>query len=273
MDAVLQLVPEAERAVAASSAEVVAAATAEWAAPLLGAAAPKLARNLAYTIAAIAPALGPDRLGVIARYSAWTFALDDRFDDPAREEAGIRALAADVSGDPLLGPALAEALAGVDPYASPEAMAVIEAAVADDVAAGAEHALLSRAVFAGSEPAPSLEDYLDLAGRSIGYRTVALLVLAVAECWPADQNAVRDALVAGSRAVRLANDLRSAARHRAEGTLDVLLVATQKEARAVMLASVREHNRIAATLPEAAASVLVNCLRVSVGLYQASDLR
>ncbi|MCW2505400.1 MAG: terpene synthase [Actinomycetia bacterium] len=276
MDAVLQLVPEAERAAAAASAEWVAAEIADWASSLLGPAAPKLVRNLAYTIAAIAPGLPPDRQAVVARYSAWTFALDDRFDDPGREEAGIRALAEGVAADPVLAPSLAEALAGVVPYASAEAMALIEATVADDVRAGAEHALLSRAVFTGSEPPPSLPDYLDLASRSIGYRTIVLLLLALAECWPADaeqQDTVRDALTAGCRAVRLANDQRSAARHRAEGTLDVLLLATQKEARAMMLASMREHNAIAGTLPVAAASVLLNSLRVSVGLYQSSDLR
>ncbi|MDQ1647347.1 MAG: hypothetical protein QOJ50_3531, partial [Cryptosporangiaceae bacterium] len=259
MDSVLQLVPEAERAAAAASAEGVAAEITEWASPLLGAAAPKLVRNLAYTIAAIAPGLPPDRQAVVARYSAWTFALDDRFDDPGREEAGIRALAEGVAADPVLGPTLAEALAGVAPYASAEAMALIEATVADDVRAGAEHALLSRAVFAGSEPPPSLADYLDLAARSIGYRTIVLLLLALAECWPADaeqQDTVRDALTAGCLAVRLANDQRSAARHRAEGTLDVLLLATQKEARAMMLASMREHNAIAGRLPMTAASVL-----------------
>src|SRR4029077_336698 len=110
MDAVLQLVPEAGRAAAAERAEVVAAETAVWAAPLLGAAAPKIARNLAYTIAAIAPGLPTDRQAILARHSGRTFVVDDRFDATGRAEAGIRALANDVHADPVLGPALAEAL-------------------------------------------------------------------------------------------------------------------------------------------------------------------
>jgi hypothetical protein len=280
MDPLLELVPADERPVVTAAAGEIRAATQAWAASRLGASGPGLCARLAATVAAIAPSLPADRLALLTRYALWTFLLDDSLDDPSRTVADIQRTSASVGqvldGSAPAGP-VAEVLAELLPHiARFDRGGRIPGAIRDDVAAGATHATLSRRVASGEEAAPCAEDYLALASRSIGYRTVGLLLLLLLGHRTA---AAGEPLTWAGRAVRLANDVRSAARHRAEGTLDVLSLRTRASVpvtRELALRWIAEavdaHDRLAAVLP-GTGPALVRSLRISVGMYGVTQLR
>jgi hypothetical protein len=283
VETLMRLVPDSERSAVTAGATRARADTAEWALARLGAPGPKLCANLATTLAAIAPALPAERLALLTRYCLWTFMLDDSLDDPARTMDVVRAAADQLAGGS--GPVaatLAELLPLARPYDQAGLLPRIVEAVREDVAGGVEHAVLSRRVASGETPAPTAEDYLDLAARSISYRSVSLLLLLLLDQHDsllAYFGRVSDALTLGCRAVRLANDLRSAARHRAEGTLDVLALRTRSGdpvtpelATRWLVHHADAHDALLAHIP-GCGPALIRSLRISVGMYRTGQLR
>jgi hypothetical protein len=299
MDALLDLVPSAERSTVTANARHLARSNRAWALDRLGAAGPGLCDNLAVTVAAIAPALGPPDLEPLVRLCLWTFLIDDRLDDPGADPARLRAVGARVqaaldappahTGDPVVD-TLTEVFA---PLAARCPGGALVGRLRDELraatAAGVVHAVLSRRVARGRAEPPPAEEYLDLAGRHINYRSfaVALLIMldgAVLDGPVLDGAAGREpldrALEAAGRAVRLANDLRSVERHRREGNLNVLLLrhsdgtpVTRRAVQEEIERYARRHDASAAALGRPHGPALVNSLRVSVGLYRLGQLR
>jgi hypothetical protein len=278
----LQLVPAAERPAAEAMAKQVAGDNNDWALGLLGGTGTMLCENLAYAVTAIAPALDRERLGVLTRFTLWTFRLDNLLDDPATPVAELVAIEA----------RLAEALRTRE--SSPaDALAVtllrlIDAldgdpalldSLLDDIAGTVAHATLSRRVAAGECAAPPAEEYLAVASRSINYRSVAVALLLLEAPWAGDRGRLDEALTVGCRAIRLANDLRSVERHRREGALNVLLL-RDRAGEPVTRGAVEDQidrliDRHDALLSGGTSSerALVNGLRVSVGVYRVGQLR
>jgi hypothetical protein len=253
------------------------------------------AERLATVVAAIAPHLDADALGVLARYSLWAIALDDRLDAPEADPAALRALADRVcrivTGDRYAGPdavlsALVDLLHRLRTYGVDGVLlARMGGALCDAVRAAVDHAARCRAIRCGREPVPSLAEYLALGQRDVNYRSFAYgLVLLTGDRLPVDAvERIDAALTPASRAVRLANDLRSANRDRADGRLNALRVPDRAGAppsaaavRGYVADLVRRHDRILRDAPPVWARTrlaLINSLRVSVGLYRVGDLR
>jgi hypothetical protein len=294
----LQLVPEPDRIRAGVKAVQVGVDNTTWATERLGASGPKLCKNLAYAGAAIAPRLPRHKLALFNRFTLWTFVIDNMLDDPAAGPDDVRAtgnavrrsLAAgsvDGNDNPAVR-VLWELIPELAAQHGEDALTPFADALDDDIAGSIQHSLLSRSVTAGHEPAPTAEDYLPVAARSINYRAVAhvllLLVLDDPRSWQAHLGTLNDALTAACRAIRLANDLRSVERHRKEGALNVLLLNTAEGAPAQrhdiekqIEQHVHDHDSALAELPggtsSAAAAALINSLRVSVGVYRVGQLR
>ncbi|WP_018349711.1 terpene synthase family protein [Longispora albida] len=263
MTTALRLVPAAQRPIAALKARRVQHDVMPWAVELLGPAGGRAGRALAHAVTAIAPALRVVQLARLTRFAVWTFLYDNVMDSSGAGQAELReteqTVQAVLAGEPPSGrvaTALAKVLAGL-----PSSPALL-AALADDAAGSLEHALLSR-----SGEHPSLVDYLAVASRSIGYRGWAHALLAVtrAEAGPE----LDAALGWACQAVRLANDLRSADKDLAAGTLNAL--ALPGADRAALDAEIDRCARLHDEL--AGSALLVNSLRVSVGIYRLGDLR
>ena len=159
--------------------------------------------------------------------------------------------------------------------------------IADGVTAALDHAHLSRRTARRRRRVrpPTAEQYLETASRHIHYRSFAhcLLLLSGAEIPRAAMDMVDDALTAGSRAVRLVNDLRTAPKDRAEGSNILRLRSrTGRRTSADAVKHRVEHNirvhgvlaeaGVAAGMSASVAALLVNSLRVAVGVYQTTDL-
>jgi hypothetical protein len=128
-------------------------------------------------------------------------------------------------------------------------------------------------VGSGTEPPPTLERYLALADQDVNYRGFAY-ALAVLAGSPVDNAVLDAALVPACRAVRLANDVRSADRDRAAGRLNVLSLrradGTPVTEQAVWRAVDRcvcRHDTIVAD------PTLSHSLHAAVAMYRAGDLR
>jgi hypothetical protein len=257
---------------------------------------PQLAGRLAAVIAAIATyarsgpmqlretgpeqALDDDRQALLARYSLWMVQLDDRLDEPGADPAALRAfteaLAAEARSGAGDGP-LAEILAAFRRYG--DTTHLVEA-LCDAMDAAVEQAARDPAVL------PSPDEYLAVASRDINYRSFAhALVLLVGGTRPAAVlRAVDAALEPASRAVRLANDLRTVDRDLAAGRLNVLSL-RHPNGGPVRVATVvrqiadavRHHDQLLGakglSADPAIAAALRNSLHVAIGLYRAGDLR
>lgn len=253
---------------------------------------PGLGRSLCLVIAAIAPALRYDRLALLARYAGWTIRLDDRLDRPDPDPADLRELRDAVAAvtaaaepgrpapaDPVvreLARLLAE-LAGLD-RSGGAALARLRAELRSAVASGVQHALLGQAVTTGRAPPPAAEAYLATAARTVNYRSFGYALLALIGGDPLG-TAVDRALWHAAEAVRLANDLRSLDRDRAEATLNVLWLRTAtgdrvtgRWVRTAIDRRVRAHDWALAST-DRPGRVLTRSLHVSVGLYRLGDLR
>jgi hypothetical protein len=266
----------------------------------------RLVERLAAVVAAVALDLERDRLALLSRYSLWTVLLDDRLDEPDADSDTLYGLlarvSAVVSGD---GPVLASAEPGLvragevledlleDLLAKFRACAEGAAtlsrltdALCDAVRAGIEHASLGREVRLGRARPPSIADYLAMASRDVNYRSFAygLTLLGGERLDRAVLCRIDRALVPASRAVRLANDLRTFERDRAARRFNVLMLrgddgsavrvgAVQRQIRD----QVRRHDRLLGKIPitdaKASVAALMNSLRVAVGVYRVADLR
>jgi hypothetical protein len=306
MRSLSRLVPDRERAGVRARAErlQLRAGFRDWPGPDR----PELSRRVCFAVAAIAPDLGFDRLALLARYAGWSILLDDRLDRPDPDPAALAALrdavAAVTAGHRPPGPGRAdpvpELLAGIlrelaGLAGSRAAVRRVGAELRDAVTSGVAHALLGRAVAAGERPAPTVGQYLPVAVRTVNYRSFGYALLALAGCpagrpaGPATVAGVDRALWLGAGAVRLANDLRSVDRDRAEATLNLLCLPTgsggQVTAGQVWAAIARRRRAHDAVLdqldrlpgpagPTAAPGCLLRrSLRLSVGIYRLGDLR
>jgi hypothetical protein len=204
-------------------------------------------RAVALTVAAMAPWLPTDRLALLLRYCLWTVRLDARLDDPDASLDDVRRSAASVlaalDGTGHQEPDLVAILAGLHGHdRSGGRLAGFTDALRDAVAAGVEHAELSQRV-ADGQTGPSAERYLDLASRDVNYRSVALALLLLvgpnqagpptAAGQPADDGHLDasghldEAIGHACRAVRLANDLRTADQDRDDRKLNMLALRTR----------------------------------------------
>jgi hypothetical protein len=258
VDALFALVPPADRAVVRAKARDLAAGVATGQGLYR-------AGSVAVAVAAMAPWLSGDRLALLHRYCRWTVALDAYLDgagDPVArglwvELAGIRA-----------------ELAGYDRVGL---LAGFGDALGDAVASA--HALrsLSARVARGQEPAPSAEEYLDLASRDVNYRSVAVALLLLCG-FDGRLDAVEPALAWACRAVRLANDLVTVTKDAHEGRLNVLGLRWRSGRPVVGFDVQREidrcvsiHLRLAGRLPDVvSARALANSLHMAVGLFRMS---
>ena len=206
----------------------------------------RLAQRLARVIAAIVPDLAPDRRALLTRYCAWTVWLDDRLDDP---DAGPGELAA-----------LVEALQLPSELAALDEVRVVEA-LRDAARAALEH-----------DTPTDVERYLDVASRDVNYRSFAYaLLLLIGDGYPPNVDAILDP---ASRAVRLANDLRTVERDRAAGRRNILDFEDRASVARRIRTELRRHDRLLRDLrPGPARRALHRGVRVAVGLYAVGDLR
>jgi hypothetical protein len=191
-------------------------------------------RAVALTVAAMAPTLSVDKLSLLLRYCMWTVALDARLDAPGTSLADVQRTAdsvvATVEGDNIHEPELAQLLTDLrchDPGG--RLVSRFTDALCDAVAAGVEHAALSRRVAAGTAM-PPVEDYLDLASRDVNYRSVAWALLVLVGAGATGRAAAArldEATWHACRAVRLANDLRTAAKDLRDKRLNILVLRTR----------------------------------------------
>jgi hypothetical protein len=266
----------------------------------------RLVERLAAVVAAVALDIDRDRMALLSRYVLWTVLLDDRLDEPDADVDTLYTLlarvSAVVSGD---GPALAGAESALvrdgdlldglldDLLAEfracaegAEVLARLTDALCDAVRAGIEHALLAREVRLGRASPPSVADYLAMASRDVNYRSFAygLTLLAGERLDGGVLCRIDRALAPASRAVRLANDLRTVERDRAARRFNVLMLRGD-DGSAVRVGAVqrqitdhvRRHDRLLRKIPvtdaKASIAALVNSLRVAVGVYRVADLR
>jgi hypothetical protein len=147
------------------------------------------------------------------------------------------------------------------------------AALCDAVLAAADLARRSADVRAGVEPPPNVERYLAVAGRDVNYRAFAH-ALAILAGSPVDPEMLDAALVPACRAVRLANDVRSTARDRAGGRLNVLSLRGEDGTAVTEPAVWREVHRCVRRHDEILAEpVLSHSLHAAVAMYRTGDLR
>lgn len=260
-----------------------------------------IAERVSTVVTAIAPQLPQERLSLVVRYGLWSIMLDDQIDGPVADPAALDRLRDAVAavtaghpagrGDPLMR-GLAAIIKELSRYDRTGAMLVrFGAALRDAVAAGIDHALLGRAVRRGMAQAPTAERYLQVAARTVNYRSFAYAMLAVVigGLSSAALDRLEPALGHAAHAVRLGNDLRSVTRDRAESTLNVLSLRTAAGAPVTpryvlqeMDRHLQAHHDELDPLTEPAqdapdlslpARTLARSLRLSVGLYRLTDLR
>ncbi|MEV6527764.1 hypothetical protein AB0M43_38170 [Longispora sp. NPDC051575] len=253
-------------------------------------------QTLPATVAAIAPALDRDRLLLAVEYGLWTIArLDDDLDDPAATRPELQSLAARVRGittgstrpdprDPF-GTELASLWGRLQAYDTGGVARLVGSALYEATLAGIAQAAHSRRVALG-DPAPTVENYLRVAGPAMNYRSFAwTLVLLAGDVAPAPVlSRWSRAMTSASVAVRLANDLASADRDRSEGRLNVLdlrdragePMTADRTTRAITHRARRHLAALASTQAEApppTLQILQACLRTSLTLYRVGDLR
>jgi hypothetical protein len=250
---------------------------------------PGVTQRLADVVTAIAPDLSMSRLSLLARYSLWTILVDDEVDDPAADPAVLVQLAARLTTiarmtrpvparSQLLEAMLAELLGELRSAARAPALATrFTDALCAAIDTGVRHTVLAQQIRDGHARPPTALEYLTVASHHVGYRGFAYALLMLARPTPATAAVQRTdmALTAASRAIRIANDLRSVDRDRAAGRLNILLLPTgglnAGELARQADRYVRLHGRLLRGV--AAADVLRRSLRLAVGVYRDSDLR
>jgi Terpene synthase family 2, C-terminal metal binding len=247
------------------------------------------ARTVAVTVAAMAPMLPDDKLAILFRYCLWTIELDARLDtagvEEARQVAGsLRDMLRDAgaTGPAGLGTGLTGILAGLRAH-DPDGWLVdlFVDALCDAATAAVDQAELGRRTAGGQVDAPSAADYLDLASRDVNFRSVALALLILVGERPSRRAfaPLDEAISLACRAVRLANDLTTAAKDHREKHLNVLALRTRDGARVTYRdvecwidRYVQAHLDLLAEASTAGLSTspaaLANSLRMAVGLYR-----
>jgi len=295
METLLELTSGLERPTVSAKAMRLSREAGHWAAyQRLGA---RLVDTVSTTVATIAPWLAHEKLALLVRYSLWTCLVDERLDGSDMSQSELDRIAWSVSavlrGDRVPTPGdvmeteLAVVLAGFREYDRGSGMLTsIVDAVGDGLMAALEHAELSRQVALGSADPPTAEEYLDVASRHIRYRSFALGLLQVAGAAPTREamEVVEQALSSASRAVRLVNDLRTAAKDEREGSLNILALHTSgrvrlgvQEIECQVERHVQTHDELLESasdlgLSELFVSALTNSVRVAVGMYRITDL-
>lgn len=293
MASLTAMLPPAEQTRVRRTAELVQAE----AVPAVPDAARDSAGRICFVVTAIAPDLPRPELALLVRYAMWSIMLDDDLDARPVRPADLHRVRDLVTGSlaGVPGPRpepLARMLDGIlSDLATRDRTGATRARLAtalqDATGSGIAHALLADAVARGVAPAPSAEGYLVAAARTVNYRSFAyaLLIANGAAMDAAGLDRLDPALWHAAYAVRLSNDLASAARDRTTQTLNVLNLHTHDgrpvrpdQVRQQVARHVRAHHGLLAPWrhhPELAgpAQALTRCLRLSVDLYLHSDLR
>jgi hypothetical protein len=243
MDSLFERVLPAERTTVLSLATSLSARGRAWAAPVSGCLRPKSFDSIAVTAAAIAPWMPEDDLLILVRYGIWNDLLDYLHDETATlPPVGIRRVGASVEamlhrrrapapGD-FFEVALSEVLSALSAREpGGDLVPAFEAALLQALQAAERKSLLDRTIRDEGGPMPSVEAYLYDGCERTNYRSSALALLILIGERPMldvlDQ--LDPALQAASIAVRLADDLRTYPRDRAEGNLNVLLLGWSAE--------------------------------------------
>jgi signal transduction histidine kinase len=257
----------------------------------------RLRRRTCMQVAAIAPHLTSDRLSVLLRHALWSYWLDNRLDSRRTDLAAAGrlrdGLTAVTIGDetrptePLLAE-LAQIVRELSRYdETGDVMKWYGAALRDTLAADL-HQRVARLVRADSGRLPNAEQYLAVAAETVNYRSFAFALLATGgEPLTGRQLQCLDAaLQQASRAVRLANDLRSLARDERAGTLNVLQLRTASGNSVTTSYVWDEVHRSAeahdaalraltstGVVSQAPTGALTRTLAQSIRLYRSTDLR
>ena len=306
MQEVLTLVPETERHTVTARANDLAEDLRRWGANLDATVSSRLADRLAITVAAIAPHLDLHRVTLLTRYSLWTYLLDDLLDNPTADPAALDTIVQQLSqrtssdstritsnvstsknSTPDLESGLDELLTAMS--AINGATVILErltTALRDAMDADLQHRTLARQIRHGHAVAPAAEDYLAVASRHVNYRSFAYALALLTNPAHAEHllPTIDAALTPASRAVRLANDLRSIDRDSREGGLNILQLrhedgapVSEQAVRHWIDAEMRLSTGMLHADPTAAADKLLitleNSLRIAVGVYSVTDLR
>jgi hypothetical protein len=173
------------------------------------------------------PGLTVARLGLLTRWWLWIFGVDDVFDDPAVPDERVeewtgRFLRDPAADDPLLAAfgSIHDDLRRYPLY--PPLSRRWRDGMAEIVRGMSRERRWSRARTPADQP--SYATYLDNATTTIAVRPYTVTAAILADEPPAaDLFAALDPVIStAARCFRLANDLRSAARERAEGTLNAV---------------------------------------------------
>lgn len=258
---------------------------------------PAVCRRVSFVVTAIAAQLPYDRLSLLVRYALWTIVLDDELDGPRADPGALNRLCEGVTAvvaggrgnDPLMMDLAGILGALADHCRAGAVLQQLGLALVDAVACGVEHAALGQAVAAGTTEPPTADQYLEVAARTVNYRSFAyaLLALVAGELTGPALDRLDPALRHASHAIRLGNDLRSVPRDHAEATLNVLGLrtaagspVTRRYVHQQIDQHVRAHHDVLGALTgpdhadlDLAAPALIRSLRVSLGLYQLTDLR
>ncbi|MEV0133092.1 terpene synthase family protein [Dactylosporangium sp. NPDC050688] len=249
----------------------------------------RLAQRLADVVTRIAPDLPAAGRRLLARYSLWTFLLDDELDDVTAgpdalaELAGrlitlVRTATAASTPTRTIEAMLAEIVIELRSVGPPALLARFDDALCTAISTGVQHTVRAQQLRQGRAGAPTAVEYLTVAGHHINYCSFAYALLILTRATPTAAAAQRidKALVAASRAIRIANDLASADRDRAEGRLNIVLLPPADTVDIAALERqvdryVRLHDRLLRDTADA--GVLRRSLHTAVAVYRVTDLR
>jgi hypothetical protein len=188
----------------------------------------------------------------------------------------VRAPATTSAPPPVLDAMLAELLGAVGLLAPPPLFSRFADALCAAIDAGVQHTVRAQQIQQGRGTLPAVVEYLAVADRHVNYASFAYLLLIITEAAPtvAVLPRIDRAVMAASRAIRIANDLASVDRDRAAGRLNILLLQDP----AGVAASQRRIGRYARLhdhlLREVAeAGVLHRSLHIALAVYRVTDLR
>ncbi len=256
-----------------------------------------LIRRLARVVTAIAPELSPSRATLLARYGLWTFLVDDALDDMTADPRALTDLAGRLTtlvrtttaattaagtaagtGPHPLDTMLAELLAEPPVTEAPALLARFADALCTAIDTGVQHTIRAQRMRQGRAGAPTVVEYLSVAGHHVNYASFAYLLLILTGARPAAASPrVGTALMAASRAIRIANDVASVDRDRAAGRLNIVLLRQPADAAGIAAFGrridryVQLHDRLLRDVADT--GVLSRSLHVAVAVYRTADLR
>lgn len=264
---------------------------ATWAAPFGDSFHPRVFDNISAIVAAAAPDAVSAQLALFVHYSLWLYRLDQlldeiegsTLDDFEARLAAVKAVAhgarAPSPGDPFE-ESLAEILGELRRRAgSPILVPEFESYFDRMLDAGRFLFVASRDA-AGGGPMPPIEDFLREAAHHVFHVSCCLaLLLALGE--PVAQDHLRElrpAFLDAATAIRLANDLRTYPKDRAEGRLNILSFGwTDEQVKKRAARHLTNLDRalaraVAAGAPQRSARAVGRLTRVAVEMYGVTDL-